>query len=565
MISAVWVQNYTPLADSVWLSALVALIPIIFFLVTLGVLRWKAHVAGFCTAVLSAILAVVVFRMPVAAALMAGVNGFLYGLWPIAWIIVCAVFLYKLSVNSGQFDIIRDSILSITEDQRILVILVGFCFGSFLEGAAGFGAPVAIAAALLAGIGLKPLYAAGLCLVANSAPVCFGALGVPIITAGSVTGLDPSLIGQQAANQLVILSLVVPLFIVFLMDGVRGMKETWPAAIVAGVSFAGAQLVAAHFLGPQLPSIVSAVVSLICLGILLKVWKPKHVYTIEEAAREAGEEVDASALKNLAHHDAGTIIRAWSPFILLIIFVAIWTNKGFKALFALPTAEAAGGPLASTVLMFKIPFLHEMVQQSEPIGDSVLSAVFKLDILSGTGTAIFLAAIATVFVYRMSAKQAVDTFKETVNEMKWAIVNIGCVLAFAYVMNFSGMASTMALALASTGAVFPFISPLIGWVGVFLTGSDTSANALFCGLQATTAHQVGVSDVLLVSANSCGGVTGKMISPQSIAIACAAVGIVGKESELLRYTIKFSFLFALLMCIVTGLMAYVLPWAVVVG
>lgn len=563
MIGAIWTQNYTPIGDSVWLSALVALVPIIFFLVTLGVLRWKAHVAGFCTAVLSAIIAILVFKMPVASAVMAGVNGFLYGLWPIAWIIICAVFLYKLSVNSGQFDIIRDSILSITEDQRILVILVGFCFGSFLEGAAGFGAPVAIAAALLAGIGLKPLYAAGLCLVANSAPVCFGALGVPIITAGSVTGIDATLIGQQAANQLAILSLVVPLFIVFLMDGLRGIRECWPAAIVAGVSFAAAQLVSAHVFGPQLPSIISAVVSLLCMVVLLRVWKPKHIYTIEEAAKEAGEEVNAGALADLQHHSAGTIVRAWSPFLLLIVFVVIWTNKGFKALFAPAADGVAAGPLASTVLTFKMPGLHEMVQQAQPIGDAVLPAVFKLDILSGTGTAIFLAAIATVFVYGMGASKAIDTFKETVNEMKWAIVNIGCVLAFAYVMNFSGMASTMALALASTGVLFPFISPLIGWVGVFLTGSDTSANALFCGLQATTANQVGVSDILLVAANSSGGVTGKMISPQSMAIACAAVGMVGKESELLRYTIRFSFLFALLICIVNGLFAYVLPFAVI--
>lgn len=563
MVSAVWTQNYAPLGGSIWLSALVALIPIIFFLITLGVLRWKAHIAGLCTAALSAVLAIVVFKMPVVTAVMAGVNGFIYGLWPIAWIIIAAVTLYKLSVNSGQFNIIRDSILSITEDQRILVILVGFCFGSFLEGAAGFGAPVAIAAALLAGIGLRPLYAAGLCLVANSAPVCFGALGIPIITAGSVTGIDAHAIGLQAAYQLLPLSLVVPFVIIALMDGKRGIKECWPAALVSGISFAAAQLLAATFLGPQLPSIVSAVVSLAAMVILLRIWKPSHVYTIEEAARERGEEVRADILSEMKHHSAGTIVRAWSPFILLIIFVGIWTSAPFKALFAAATETTPAGLLNASVILVKMPFLHEMVQQSNPIGEAILPAVWKFDVISGTGTAIFLAAVCTVFVYKMSAKQAIGTLTETINEMKFAIVNIGCVLAFAYIMNFSGMASTMAIALASTGKAFPFISPLIGWVGVFLTGSDTSANALFCGLQSATANQVGVSEVLLVAANSCGGVTGKMISPQSMAIACAAVGMVGRESELLRYTIKFSFIFAVLMCVITGIMAYGPAWMVV--
>lgn len=563
----VWIQNYDPF-NSLVLSALVALIPIIFFLVTLGVLGWRAYVAGFATTLLAMVLAVVVFKMPVAQAVMSGVNGFLYGLWPIAWIIIAAVFLYKLSVNSGQFNVIRDSILSITADQRILVVLVGFCFGAFLEGAAGFGAPVAITAALLAGIGLRPLYAAGLCMIANTAPVAFGALGIPIITAGKVSDLDPHLIGQMAGHQLPFLSLVVPLFIVFLMDGKRGVKETWPAALVAGASFAVVQWASAAYLGPQLPDITSAIVSLIVTAAFLKVWQPSHVYTIEEAAKEAGE-FDESKLVKFEKHSIGTIVRAWTPFLFLVVFVIIWTYDGFKALFK------AEGPLASLVFQFKIPMLHELVAKTMPIvtEDSVMPAIFKLDIISSTGTAILFAALLTIPVYGMSAKASMDTFTETLKEMKWSIVAIGCVLAFAYVMNFSGMAVTMALALAKTGSLFPFVAPLIGWIGVFLTGSDTSSNALFCNLQAVTANQVNASlanpieglDILLVASNTTGGVTGKMISPQSISIACAAVGLVGKESELLRFTLKYSFLFIAIIMLMTGLQAYVFPWMIPSG
>lgn len=555
MFGTVWVQNYDPFGN-IWLSALVAIIPVIFFLVTLGVLRWKAHVAGFATATLATVLAIVAFGMPVTKALAAAFDGFLYGLWPIAWIIIAAVFLYKLSVNSGQFNIIRDSILSITEDQRILVILVGFCFGAFLEGAAGFGAPVAITAALLVGIGLKPLYAAGLCLIANTAPVAFGALGVPIITAAQVSNTDAHLIGQMAGHQLPLMAFWVPLFLVFLMDGKRGVKETWPAAMVAGISFAITQFLSATFLGPQLPDITSAIVSLVVTAIFLRFWQPSHVYTVEEAQREAGEEVSATALQDLKKHDLGTTVRAWSPFILLIIFVVIWTNKTFKALFA------AEGPLAFTVLKFQIPGLHQQVQQAEPIGDALQNAVFTFNIISATGTAILFAALVTIPIYRMSGKMAMDTFKETLNEMKWSILNIGFVLGFAYVMNFSGMAVTMALALAKTGFLFPFFSPVIGWLGVFLTGSDTSSNALFCNLQAITANQVGVSDILTVTANTTGGVTGKMISPQSISIACAAVGMVGRESELLRFTVKYSIFFLLFIAILTMLQAYPLSWMI---
>ena len=555
MLSSVWIQNYNP-TGNIWLSAFIALIPIIFFLVTLGVMGWKGHVAGFWTAILALVLAVVFFKMPVAMGATSMIYGFIYGMWPISWIIIAAVFLYKLSVNSGEFDTIRDSILSITQDQRILVILVGFCFGAFLEGAAGFGAPVAITAALLVGIGLKPLYAAGLCMIANTAPVAFGALGVPITVGAQVSGVSANLMGQMAGHQLPLLSFFLPLFLVFLMDKKRGLKEVWPAALVAGASFAITQFLSASYLGPQLPDIVSAIVSLGCTATFLRFWQPSHVFTVEEAQREAGEVGHAAALEKLQHHTAGEVIRAWAPFILLVLFVIVWTNNAFKALFA------KGGALAWSVVQINVPGLHKMIQQSQPIGKALQTAVLKLDFISATGTAIFLAAIVTVFVYGMSVKLAVSTFKETIHEMKWALVAIGCVLAFAYIMNYSGMAVTMALALSKTGGFFPFASPLIGWIGVFLTGSDTSSNALFCNLQAITAVQIGVPQILLVAANSTGGVCGKMISPQSISIACAAVGMVGQESKLLRFTLKYSIVFVLIICLITGLQAYVLPWMI---
>jgi len=555
MLSNVWIQNYNP-TGNIWLSAFIAIIPIIFFLVTLGALGWKGHVAGFWTAILALALAVVFFKMPISKGAISLVYGFFYGMWPISWIIVAAVFLYKLSVNSGQFDIIRDSILSITQDQRILVILIGFCFGAFLEGAAGFGAPVAITAALLVGIGLKPLYAAGLCMVANTAPVAFGALGVPITVGAQVSGIDANLMGQMAGRQLPLLSFFIPLFLVYLMDKKRGLKEVWPAALVAGSSFAITQFLSASFLGPQLPDIVSAIVSLLATALFLRVWKPSHVYTVEEAQRETGESVHADAIEKLKHHSAGSVVRAWAPFILLVIFVIVWTNGAFKALFA------KGGALAWAVIQIKMPGLHQGIQQSQPIGGALQTAILKIDLINATGTAIFLAAIVTVFVYGMSRKEAVNTFKETIKEMKWALVSIGCVLAFAYIMNYSGMAVTMALALAKTGGLFPFVSPVIGWIGVFLTGSDTSSNALFCNLQAITANQINIPQVLLVAANSTGGVTGKMISPQSISIACAAVGMVGQESKLLRFTLKYSIIFLFIICLMTGLQAYVFPWMI---
>ncbi|PDY47374.1 lactate permease LctP family transporter [Bacillus pseudomycoides] len=549
-----WTQVYDPFGN-IWISAAVALIPIIFFFLALAVFRMKGYVAGLITVVLTILVALFAYKMPFTMAMAATGYGFAYGLWPIAWIIVMSVFLYKISVKTGQFDVIRASVLSITNDHRLLVILIGFSFGAFLEGAAGFGAPVAITAALLAGLGLNPLYAAGLCLIANTAPVAFGAMGIPITVAGQVTGIDPHKIGQMAGHQLPFLSLFVPFFIVFLMDGFKGIKQTWPALLVAGSSFAITQFITATFLGPELPDITSALVSLVCLALFLKVWQPKEIYQSNQANAEVAATTTAASMPKLT---AGKVVKAWSPFIILTVMVVIWSQSFFKALFS------PGGALESLVFKFQILGLHNLVMKAEPIVNkpTPYEAVFKLDILSATGTAILIACIISIIILKMSAKQAIETFAETLQELKMPILSIGLVLGFAFIANYSGLSSTLALALAGTGGLFPFFSPFLGWLGVFLTGSDTSANALFSNLQAITAQQVGVKEVLLVAANTTGGVTGKMISPQSIAIACAAVGLAGKESDLFRFTVKHSIFFVIIVGIMTYVQAYYLTWMI---
>ena len=549
-----WTQVYDPFGN-IWISAAVALIPIIFFFLALAVFRMKGYVAGFITVVLTVLVALFAYKMPFTMAMAATGYGFLYGLWPIAWIIIMSVFLYKISVKTGQFDVIRASVLSITNDHRLLVILIGFSFGAFLEGAAGFGAPVAITAALLAGLGLNPLYAAGLCLIANTAPVAFGAMGIPITVAGQVTGIDPHKIGQMAGHQLPFLSLFVPFFIVFLMDGFKGIRQTWPALFVAGSSFAITQFITATFLGPELPDITSALVSLISLALFLKVWQPKEIYQSGQVNSEVAATTTAASMPKLTF---GKVVKAWSPFIVLTVMVVIWSQSFFKALFT------PGGALESLVFKFEIPGLHNLVMKAEPIVNkpTPYEAILKFDVLSATGTAILIACIISMFILKMNVKDAAVTFKETLSELKMPILSIGFVLGFAFIANYSGLSSTLALALAGTGGLFPFFSPFLGWIGVFLTGSDTSANALFSNLQAITAQQVGVSEVLLVAANTTGGVTGKMISPQSIAIACAAVGLAGKESDLFRFTVKHSLFFVIIVGIMTYVQAYYLTWMI---
>ena len=561
-----WQQIYDPMGN-IWLSSAIALIPIIFFFLALAVFRLKGSVAGTITVALALLVALFLYQMPVTLALSSAIYGFFYGLWPIAWIIIGAVFLYKVTVKTGQFDIIRSSILSLTEDQRLQMLLVGFAFGTFLEGAAGFGAPVAITAALLVGLGFKPLYAAGLCLIVNTAPVAFGAMGIPIIVAGQVSGVETHAISQMVGRQLPFIVPIVLVWIMAIMDGWRGVRETFPAIVVGGGSFAIAQFLTSNYIGPELPDITAAIASLVSLTLLFKVWQPKHIFRFEnqvDGKNQMGDTKSVSAPLPTTHYSPAQIIKAWMPFVILTAMVSLWSIKPFKDLFVKGKNGQPDGALVDMVMSINVPYLHNAVQKLPPVVTKITdyAAIYKFDWFSATGTAIMLAAIISIVMLKMRPKQALSTFGETINELRTPIYSIGMVLAFAFIANYSGLSATLALALAHTGKAFTFFSPFLGWLGVFLTGSDTSANALFAALQATTARQIGVPEVLLVAANTSGGVTGKMISPQSIAIACAATGLVGKESDLFRFTVKHSIIFTIMMGVLITLQAYVVPWMI---
>ena len=564
-----WQQIYDPMGN-IWLSSAIALIPIIFFFLALAVFRLKGSVAGTITVILALLVALFLYQMPVTLALSSAIYGFFYGLWPIAWIIIGAVFLYKVTVKTGQFDIIRSSILSLTEDQRLQMLLVGFAFGTFLEGAAGFGAPVAITAALLVGLGFKPLYAAGLCLIVNTAPVAFGAMGIPIIVAGQVSGVETHAISQMVGRQLPFIVPIVLVWIMAIMDGWRGVRETFPAIVVGGGSFAIAQFLTSNYIGPELPDITAAIASLVSLTLLFKVWQPKHIFRFEnqvDGKNQMGDTKSVSAPLPTPHYSPAQIIKAWMPFVILTAMVSLWSIKPFKDLFVKGKNGQPDGALVDMVMSINVPYLHNAVQKLPPVVTKITdyAAIYKFDWFSATGTAIVLAAIISIVMLKMRPKEALSTFGETVKELRTPIYSIGMVLAFAFIANYSGLSATLALALAHTGKAFTFFSPFLGWLGVFLTGSDTSANALFAALQATTARQIGVPEVLLVAANTSGGVTGKMISPQSIAIACAATGLVGKESDLFRFTVKHSIIFTIMMGVLITLQAYVVPWMIPQG
>lgn len=557
-----WNQIYDPLGNP-WLSALVALIPIAVFFISLLVLKLKGQWAGLLTVLSAIIIAVFVYEMPMDKALWSFGYGAFYGLWPIAWIIIAAIFLYKLTVKSGYFDILRESIIAITPDQRIQVILIGFCFGAFLEGAIGFGGPVAITAALLVGLGLRPLYAAGLCLIANTAPVAFGAVGVPITAMAGAVNVPAIEISAMAGHMLPPLSLFVPFFLVFLMNGFKGVKETWPVALVAGGSFAIVQYLTAVHSGPELPDIASAVVSIICVAVFLRFWQPKNIFKFDES-------VGSSSTLEVKKHSTKDIVLAWLPFVLLIGVILIWTAGWFKDLFVgaggkLSTGEIAqeAGILAASVLKFDFASLKEVIQVEPAVKEAkAVKSLFELPIINATGTSILIVALITIPLLRIKLSTAVATFGETLNEMKWAIFTIALVVGFAFVSNYSGISATLALALAQTGNAFAFFSPIVGWIGVFLTGSDTSSNLLFGTLQQLTAQQLDISEVLFLAANSVGGVVGKMISPQSIAIACAAVGLAGKESELFRFTVKYSILLVIGIGLFTYAIAFYMQWLI---
>ncbi|WP_438447724.1 L-lactate permease [Gorillibacterium sp. sgz5001074] len=556
-----WKQIIDPVADNLVLSALVALIPTLYFFWALAVKRMKGYIAGTTTLLLSIVVALIFYRMPVSMAVMSSLQGALYGLLPIGWIIIPSVFLYKLTVKTGQFEIIRSSIVTITEDRRLQALLVAFSFGAFLEGAAGFGAPVAITAALLVGLGFNPLYAAGLCLIANTAPVAFGAIGIPIIAMEGPTGIPAIEISKMVGRQLPFLSLFVPYYLVIMMCGFRKANEVLPAIFVTGGAFALTQFLSSNFMGPELPDILSALVSLVALTLFLRVWKPKTIYRF--AHEESAPGVRA---QDRPKYTGGQIFRAWSPFLVLTALISVWGVPTFKK--ALTGKYDGANELLRWIskwlghhLTFypNVPGLHNLVIG---LNGKPIAAQFKLEVLGAAGTAILLAAIVTKFIVGISWSKWFVTFGETINELKYPVINIMAVVGFAYVTNASGMSGSLGNLLAKSGPLFPFFSPFLGWLGVFITGSDTSSNLLFGNLQKVTAQSVGMDPTLAVAANTSGGVTGKMISPQSIAVACASVGLNGKESDLFRFTVKHSFIMVTIIGIITYAQATILTWMI---
>jgi lactate permease len=558
-------QNFTAVGDNLALSAVVALIPILYFFWALAIKRMKGYLAGLSTLAIALVIAIFAYKMPAGMAFMSASQGAVYGILPIGWIIITSVFLYKLTVKTGQFDIIRTSVVSITEDRRLQALLVAFSFGAFLEGAAGFGAPVAISAALLVGLGFNPLYAAGLCLIANTAPVAFGAIGAPIIAMEGPTGIAATEISKMVGRQLPFLSVFIPFYLVFIMAGWKKTKEVLPAILVSGVAFAGTQFFTSNFMGPELPDILSALVSLFALAVFLKFWKPKTIFRFaseQELAATSARKLKTQEVK----HTGGQIFKAWSPFLLLTAIITLWGMPTVK-LALTGHYEGANAILKAIntighALTFipNVPLINNKIINS---ADAPIPAIYKLELLGAAGTAILIAAILTKFIVGISWKNWIATFGETINELKYPVITIAAVVGFAYVTNSSGMSTTLGMTLAKTGSLlFPFFSPFLGWLGVFITGSDTSANLLFGNLQKITATSVGMDPVLALAANSSGGVTGKMISPQSIAVACAAVGLAGKESDLFRFTIKHSFFLVIIIGIMTFVQSHFLSFMI---
>lgn len=533
-----WTVQTDPFGNIYW-SALVAVVPIIYLFWALAVRRMKGHWAALGALATAVSASILVYSMPVKLSLLATFMGMLFGLWPICWIVVTALFIYNLSCKTGEFEIIKNSLAAVSDDRRMQALLIAFSFGAFIEGAAGFGTPVAITAAMLAGLGFNHLYAAGICLVANTAPVAFGAIGIPVIIASQVSGVDLMALSQMVGRQLFFISAIIPFYVVILMSGWRKGLQAWPAALVSGGSFALTQFLTANYLGPYLPSIMASLISIITLVIFLRFWHPAASWRFPDEPPSEG--------RAQLRYTSGQVFRAWTPFILLSIFVAAWGIGPIKE-------------LIDHYTLFKIPVsgLDGMIiRDGKP-----LAAIFSLNLLSSSGSAILLAGIFSVPVMGTTYRTAAGVFARTINTLKWPILTITSILGFAYIMNFSGMAITLGSAFALAGPLFPFFSAFLGWIGVFMTGSDASSNALFGKLQEVTAARVGVDPVITVAANSSGGVCGKMISPQSLSVATAAAGLVGHESDIFRFTVKHSIFLTALLGLLAYMQSYFLAWMV---
>jgi lactate permease len=547
-----WQQGYDPLHNSV-LSTAVAAVPIVVLLGALGIVRLKAHYAAAAGLVAALVVAIFVFGMPVSMAGRAALNGVGFGLLPIGWIIFNVMFLYQLTRESGQFKILQDSIEALTDDHRLQLLLIAFCFGAFFEGAAGGGTPVAVTGAILIGLGFTPLRASALSLIANTAPVAYGGLGTPIFALQGVTGLDLYQLSGMVGRQLPFFSLLVPFWLVWAFSGFRGMLEVWPAVLVGGASFALSQFLVSNYSGPLLVDVVSALVSIAALGGFLRIWRPARAGH-KSGRAESLESVAAEAAP--LHQERGTVLRAWAPWIILAVFVFVW---------GLPPVKSVLDGL-STV---KIPVtgLHELVARMPPVvtRPTPEAAVFIFNWLSTPGTGVFLAAVVAGIVMGFGIPSLLRTYLHTLWLIRYSLATIACMLALGYVTRYSGADATLGLAFAHAGLLYPFFGTLLGWVGTALTGTDAASNVLFGSLQKISAQQLGLDPILMAAANSSGGVMGKMIDAQSIVVATTATRWYGHEAEILRYVFFHSLALASLVGVLVTLQAYVPPFTALVG
>ena len=561
-LASAWQQNYDPLGH--WfLSALVAAIPIAVLLGSLALGHIKAHYAALAGLLAALATSIIGFHMPARLAAATAVYGAGYGLFPIGWIVLNVIFMYQLTVESGRFTILQHSLTGITKDRRLQLLLIAFCFGAFFEGAAGFGTPVAVTAALLIGLGFKPLQASGLSLIANTAPVAFGALGTPIIALSKVTGYSEVMLSAMTGRILTPFCILVPFWLIWAFAGFAGMLEVWPAILVAGVTFAIPQLIISNVHGPWVVNVVASVVSMVCLTGFLLIWHPKKQHNFE-----GDEEAAAAAVGQAPKYTRKETVQAWIPWVVLSVIVFIWGTQTGKLWMNTPEkvfpslATLSTKPSAITNPTFPVTILHNKVERVAPVVPKPTKepAVYGLNWLSATGTGIFLAAVISGFIMGQGFGKIIGIFFHTLVKVRFSLLTIAAMLGIGMLTRYSGLDATMGLAFARTGHFYPFFGTLLGWLGVALTGSDTSSNVLFGSLQKITAQQVGVPGQLMAAANTTGGVMGKMIDAQSIVVASTATQWYGHEGEILRYVFLHSLALAALVGAFIFLIAYVYPF-----
>jgi lactate permease len=537
-----WPQNYDP-TGSWWLSALLAALPVVVLLGSLALLHMKAHYSALLGLATSLICSISIFGMPASLAMKTAVLGAAYGLLPIGWIILNVIFMYQLTCEAGLFKVMQDSLTGITQDRRLQLLLIAFSFGAFFEGAAGFGTPVAVTAAVLIGLGFKPLQASGLSLIANTAPVAYGAIGTPLIALQGVTGLDLLQLSAQAGRILPFFSVLVPFWLVWAFAGFVGMIEVWPAVLVAGVFFAIPQFLMSNFHGPWLVDVVAAVISMLALiGFLLK-WRPKRIWGFEHEGERAA--------RGTHGHSRALVARAWIPWLVLSILVFAW---------GLPVVKSALDKLSAP--KFPVAGLHLMIDRVPPVVSKPTpeAAVYSLNWLTATGSGILVAAVIAGLIIGFTPWKMAHVYWNTIVRVRFSLLTIAAMLSIGYLTRYSGLDAAMGLAFARTGVLYPFFGTMLGWLGVALTGSDTASNVLFGSLQRISAEQIGVPSTLMAAANSCGGVMGKMIDAQSIVVASTATEWYGHEGEILRYVFFHSIALAALVGIMVTLQAYVFPF-----